>query len=211
MRVVAVLTALASTFVLAGAGQTMDTQDRSKNRATNKKLIQDFYALEVQGEKWLALLGKRPARCPDAERAIVYYRAKVWGYQKLLNEPKSKTTYPEKRKNACGLKRWSAEEWRYRSQSYYKLIAKLDDEPTAICYVFGSYCKQALAVAWCESKYHRTAQNGQYLGLFQMGDSERRLFGHGPTPLEQARAAHRYFVASGRDWSPWSCRYAIYQ
>lgn len=77
----------------------------------------------------------------------------------------------------------------------------------AICHVFGRrYCRQALSVAWCESRYSTTAQNGQYLGLFQMGWSERQLFGHGRTALAQARAAHRYFVLSGRDWSPWGCK-----
>jgi hypothetical protein len=77
----------------------------------------------------------------------------------------------------------------------------------AICHVFGRrYCRQALAVSWCESRYRTTAQNGQYLGLFQMGSYERRLFGHGSTPRDQAVAAHRYFVLSGRDWSPWSCK-----
>ena len=30
--------------------------------------------------------------------------------------------------------------------------------------------------------------------------------GHGHTADMQARAAFRYFVYSGRDWSPWSCR-----
>jgi hypothetical protein len=78
----------------------------------------------------------------------------------------------------------------------------------AICSVFGSYCQEALAVAWCESHLSTTAQNGQYLGLFQMGSHERRLFGHGSTARDQAVAAHRYFVRSGRDWSPWSCRWA---
>jgi hypothetical protein len=78
----------------------------------------------------------------------------------------------------------------------------------AICNVFGRYCSQAVNVAWCESRLSTTAQNGQYLGMFQMGSSERRLFGHGPTPHAQAVAAHRYFVVSGRDWSPWGCRWA---
>jgi hypothetical protein len=78
---------------------------------------------------------------------------------------------------------------------------------TAICGVFGRYCRQALQIAWCESRLSTRAQNGQYLGLFQMGSSERRLFGHGRTAHEQALAAHRYFVRSGRDWSPWSCRW----
>jgi hypothetical protein len=78
----------------------------------------------------------------------------------------------------------------------------------AICDVFGSYCGEAVAVAWCESHLSTTAQNGEYLGLFQMGSYARRLFGHGASAHEQALAARRYFVRSGRDWSPWSCRWA---
>ena len=80
----------------------------------------------------------------------------------------------------------------------------------AICGTFGPYCEQAVAVAWCESRLSTDAQNGQFLGLFQMGSNERRLFGHGQTAHEQAVAAHRYFVFSGHDWSPWSCRWAAY-
>ena len=76
-----------------------------------------------------------------------------------------------------------------------------------ICDVFGQrYCSQAVAVATCESRLTTTAQNGQYLGLFQMGSHERRTFGHGGSARQQARAAYRYFVRSGRDWSPWSCK-----
>lgn len=76
----------------------------------------------------------------------------------------------------------------------------------AIRAVFGRYAEQALAVAWCESRYDVWAGNGQYLGLFQMGDYARSTYGHGDTALEQARAAYRYFAASGYDWSPWACR-----
>ena len=76
----------------------------------------------------------------------------------------------------------------------------------AICVVFGRYCAQALAVAHCESRYDTGAQNGQYLGLFQMGSWERRTYGHGSGAYDQAIAAYRYFAASGRDWSPWSCK-----
>jgi hypothetical protein len=76
-----------------------------------------------------------------------------------------------------------------------------------VCRVFGSqYCSQAVRVAQCESGLEVGARNGQYLGLFQMGSMERHLFGHGPTAEEQAQAAYRYFVWSGRDWSPWSCK-----
>jgi hypothetical protein len=78
----------------------------------------------------------------------------------------------------------------------------------AICSVFGSRCNEAVAVARCESRLSTKAENGQYLGLFQMGSYERRLFGHGRSAREQAVAAHRYFLRSGRDWSPWSCSWA---
>jgi hypothetical protein len=88
-------------------------------------------------------------------------------------------------------------------------LAKLPPRK-AICTVFGSYCGQAVAVAWCESRLTTTARNGQYRGLFQMGSYERSLFGHGRTAHDQARAAHRYFVRSGRDWSPWACGWAAY-
>jgi len=76
----------------------------------------------------------------------------------------------------------------------------------AICRVFGNDCREALAVSRCESGLQTTAQNGQYLGLFQMGTTARRLYGHGASALEQAQAAHRYFLDSGRDWGPWSCK-----
>ena len=79
----------------------------------------------------------------------------------------------------------------------------------AICDVFGADCAEAVAVAKCESRLRTTAQNGQYLGLFQMGEYARRLFGHGSSAREQAIAARRYFMRSGRDWSPWSCRWAV--
>ena len=76
----------------------------------------------------------------------------------------------------------------------------------AICATFRRYCNEAIEVAWCESRLRTTAHNGQYLGLFQMGELPRRLFGHGSSAFAQSVAAHRYFVVSGRDWSPWSCK-----
>ena len=85
-------------------------------------------------------------------------------------------------------------------------VASPETPRAVICRIFGPYCGQALRVSECESGFHTDAQNGQYLGLFQMGSSERRIFGHGPSAEEQAQAAHRYFVSSGRDWSPWSCK-----
>src|SRR5262245_2352340 len=84
--------------------------------------------------------------------------------------------------------------------------AKRSYTEQVICLVFGSYCSQALQVAWCESRYQTWARNGQYLGLFQMGSTARAMFGHGPDVWSQARAAYRYFVYAGHSWSPWACR-----
>lgn len=74
--------------------------------------------------------------------------------------------------------------------------------------VFGSYGSQAVAVARCESGLSVWAGYGkhQYLGLFQMGSFARATYGHSNHAWGQARAAYRYFVASGRDWSPWTCK-----
>jgi len=96
-----------------------------------------------------------------------------------------------------------------RRAIYRREARRLAQAPpkVAICRVFGNrYCRQALRVSWCESRHSTSAQNGEYLGLFQMGYSERQLFGHGSTAHRQAIAAHKYFVVSGRDWSPWSCK-----
>jgi hypothetical protein len=76
----------------------------------------------------------------------------------------------------------------------------------AIRIVFGRYAADALEVARCESGLSTEAQNGQYLGLFQMGSFERQAYGHGPTAHAQALAAYRYFMSSGRNWSPWGCK-----
>lgn len=78
----------------------------------------------------------------------------------------------------------------------------------AINHFWGNDAREAQArrVAYCESTYRTTAINGQYRGIFQMGKNERATFGHGSTAWAQARAAHRYYVVSGRDWSPWACK-----
>jgi hypothetical protein len=74
--------------------------------------------------------------------------------------------------------------------------------------VFWNHGDEAVRVSDCETggTFSTTAQNGQYLGLFQMGDYARGAYGHGPTVLEQALAAYRYFVASGYSWGPWECK-----
>jgi hypothetical protein len=96
---------------------------------------------------------------------------------------------------------------RKRKQLVRRLASAKEETPSqTICRIFGPDCTDAITVARCESRLHTNARNGQYLGLFQMSLLARQLFGHGDSAEEQARAAFRYFVASGRDWSPWSCR-----
>lgn len=75
-----------------------------------------------------------------------------------------------------------------------------------ICRVFGPRCREALRVAHCESRYRTDARNGQYLGLFQMGNWARSTYGHGTSAALQAKAAYRLFVDTGRSWRPWSCK-----
>lgn len=111
---------------------------------------------------------------------------------------------PTVRKRERGLRTWT----RRRSKTC-GLVRYLNADPKrAIRYVFGSRGTEAVTVAGCETggTYWIGSHNGQYLGLFQMGRHERATYGHGRTALEQARAALRYFVASGRDWSPWECK-----
>jgi hypothetical protein len=115
---------------------------------------------------------------------------------------------------SCSLSRWLVEVWRDRAyiarrtlEIKVELQRQLLSNPTeAILHVFGPYGDEALRVASCESGRGVTASNGQYLGMFQMGSYARSRYGHGYTPLAQAKAAYAYFVDSGRDWSPWTCR-----
>lgn len=78
----------------------------------------------------------------------------------------------------------------------------------AVYAIFGPYADQAISVVKCETggTYSPWAKNGQYLGTFQMGSHERATYGDGNDVWTQARAAYVYFIVSGRDWSPWTCK-----
>lgn len=153
-------------------------------------------------------LAKHVAAMRKSTTVIQFFKRHRW----LLRDPRyareaARRLSIAKRALAATKRRAARLERLQRSAERRRELAALRRSPRkAICHVFGSYCRQALQVARCESGYRTTAQNGQYLGIFQMGSSERRLFGHGVTPLAQARAAYRYFVRSGRDWGPWSCK-----
>jgi hypothetical protein len=100
-------------------------------------------------------------------------------------------------------------ERRHRLEVMHLRVEQLVERPkVAIALMFGGYAGEAMQVADCETggTFSTGATNGQYLGLFQMGSSERATYGDGDSPLAQARAAYVYFVVSGRDWSPWTCK-----
>jgi hypothetical protein len=151
------------------------------------------------------------------ERKLTALR-KYRGTVRFFHSHRSLLSSAEHRKDASSALRYAQLRVRQLSGTVAVLqanVRKLDARSfaalpprKAICAVFADDCQAAIAVAWCESHLQPAARNGQYLGLFQMGSYERQLFGHGPTAHEQAVAAHRYFLTSGRDWSPWSCRWA---
>lgn len=109
---------------------------------------------------------------------------------------------------------WRDEHIRYAKKKHHRAQNKSSlCIPTtvsgAIEYVFGQYATEAHKVASCESGHSIWAVNGQYVGVFQMGYTERKTYGWyeaGAAPYTQVKSAWNYFVASGRDWSPWDCQ-----
>lgn len=82
--------------------------------------------------------------------------------------------------------------------SYYESAKR------AVCFYFGDKnCDQAMKIVKCETggTYWPWVSNGQYLGIFQMGSSERAKYGHGNNVWAQAKAAYHYFLDAG--WGPW--------
>lgn len=155
----------------------------------------------------------KPSGCYKVHQGINFYRNATHSWQMKLGYPITKSS--KQKIGSCAYARWvallwqkRAHTWRAKYEEYQSWLRRMNNPIEAIKYVFGSYAGQAIAVSRCETggTFSVYASNGQYLGLFQMGSSERSIYGHGSHPLDQARAAYRYFVASGRDWSPWECK-----
>jgi hypothetical protein len=149
---------------------------------------------------------ERELRLAHKERSVVhFFRTHRWLLRSKDHRVVARKTFVHAERR---LARTTRRIRRLRHAIHVQAIRRLRSAPpkVAICAVFKRDCGQAMDVAWCESRLNTTAENGQYLGLFQMGYTARRLFGHGPTALAQSVAAHRYFVYTGRDWSPWSCK-----
>lgn len=67
--------------------------------------------------------------------------------------------------------------------------------------LWGTHWVEAAITSYGEGSWHSWASNGCYKGTFQMGCSERALYGNGSDLVSQAYAAHRYYLISG--WGPW--------
>ena len=139
------------------------------------------------------------------QQEIITVRARVHACQARLGLHRS----PVARRVVTGgppYRAWVLRRWRQRLELCQALEAKLRDPVQAILAVFGSRGWEAVEVARCETggTFSVYARNGQYLGLFQMGEFARSRYGHGWTALAQARSAYRYFREAG--WSPWECR-----
>jgi len=153
----------------------------------------------------------RMKACPYAYLALAFYRGRYMHHQVERGAPIKSVRDPR----GCPHARYLVRVWIHRAYAARIKTARWKaaqrrklrwDPMVAINTVFGSYASQAHRVSSCESGHSPSAVNGQYLGMFQMGDYARSRYGHGPDPLTQARAAYHYFVDSGRDWSPWSCK-----
>jgi hypothetical protein len=188
---------LAFVLVTQAAAAAMKAPSQPVSKA---KTVRQTHTLDRQLERKLAAMH----RYRGAVRYFHTHRSRL-SSSEHREDAKSSLAYAERR-----VRQLSKTVAALRAKVHARDARKLAHLPpkAAICAVFEDRCQEAMAVAWCESHLQTTAQNGQYLGLFQMGSYERRLFGHGPSAHEQAVAAHRYFVLSGRDWSPWSCRWA---
>jgi hypothetical protein len=208
------MTAVIATVFIAGIGESgsaLVSADADSGAAVVGR------SAEAVGEvRSLSLKRSRPGRssasCPDHHASVRFYRSRYIEHRTERGESTNRPVGRDPRSCADALYVsgvWASRALRERRTTERFWRAIQSDSQAAIMYVFGPvYGPQALRVASCESGWSRTprAVNGQYLGMFQMGEWERATYGHGEDRLTQARAAYAYFVASGKDWSPWSCK-----
>jgi len=180
----------------------------SQQQTPQGNLVERFDKAQKRIKSTRALLNHREVRCnvKRARKYIQIKRSATWKWQTFLGYPKTRTSYTERRTHGCGYLKYNGRKWAGRADHHFREYVELRDPKNAICHVFGNYCSEALTVSWCESRHDIWADNGQYLGLFQMGEYARSMYGHSNTALGQARSAYAYFSRSGYDWSPWACK-----
>lgn len=153
----------------------------------------------------------RTAQIKDYQRKTEALISATWQRERAMGMPLTPTTRSYRRATSVGYVGWVYRYWKrtnWRVLQRYKHFHWLPTGtvPQIIEAVFREDPRGALNVASCESHYSTTAANGQYLGIFQMGSSERAHYatiGYA-TAYEQVVAAHNYYLVSG--WGPWSCR-----
>jgi len=70
-------------------------------------------------------------------------------------------------------------------------------------------CSEALAVAWCESRFDPLAINGQHAGLFQIARNWHRAKFGGRDPFDavaNVAVAYAIWLDYGGHWTAWSCK-----
>jgi len=172
-----VLLLLSTAFALASTGSARGVAATARVAKHDRQVLR-FFA----HHPWLL---RDPRFAAEAKRQVAAHRKSLAAAQRRLAAHRARTR---------------------RTLARHLASVRARDPETVICRVFRKHCHEALRVARCESGLRTDAVNGQYLGLFQMGSTARQLYGHGDSADEQARAAHRYFVAAGHSWGPWTCR-----
>lgn len=106
MRAIPILTATCAVLALStGAGQT---EEAPKSIDLESKAVAQT-SVTVKA---------RPETCRSVERAIKFYRSKVWYYQGQLGQKKLSTYYPERKPHACAYKRFVAQSWKGMAREY---------------------------------------------------------------------------------------------
>lgn len=139
--------------------------------------------------------------------AIRWHRARTWHWQRSAGVRPTTTHYAERSTTSLAFLKWINNLWQRRLTAARRQAARISSAsvPALICRVFGSVCGAARSIAWTESRYRTWAKNGQYLGIFQMGSSERETYDTLPytTAYNQIVDAHNMYLARG--FEPWYC------
>lgn len=98
---------------------------------------------------------------------------------------------------------WHLGKW---EPGYHNVVNAIYYEFCGHKYRYCNHGDEAYRVSDCETGHTFSvwASNGQYLGIFQMGSNERRKYGYGVSPWDQAKGAHNYYLRAG--WAPWECK-----
>lgn len=159
-----------------------------------------------------------PRYCRYVAKIASHYRIRTWEFQDGLQQAHMTAGYRRgHRITNCRVARQALENWRTRYQRREYLYHKLNNNvPLTIETIFVEDPNGALTVAGCETGHTLDsvsaslgAANGQFLGIFQLGNWERSAFAiwrgtyRYETVIDQVMAAHRYFLSNG--WQPWQC------